>query len=313
MLLMLVLLCGCTQGGQESSQTRLLLDTVATITADCDEETLNGAFALCEELENRFSRTKKESEVYRLNKTAGYTPVSADVATVVRRALFYSEQTAGRFDITIAPVSMLWDFENQVIPSKDEIAAALPNVDYHSISFSGEQINLGGKQIDLGAIAKGYIADRVIAYFEEKGVEKALVNLGGNIALRGEYTVGIRKPMEESVMLVVHLADKSAVTAGIDQRCIRAGDRLYHHILDPKTGYGVENELASVTVIGACSMDCDALSTCCMLLGTEEGVHLIENTADTEAVFISREGKVTLTAGLYRENDTIIMKEEKRS
>ncbi len=310
MLLFLLLLCGCTQNGQENSESRFLLNTVAQITADCSDQTLNGAFALCEELEKTLSRTVENSDVSRLNAAEGFVPVSAHTLRVVDRALYYAELSGGRFDITICPVSMLWDFQNKVVPNRDEIAAALQNVDYHSISVREDAIALNGKKIDLGGIAKGYVADRVIDYFKENNVEKALVNLGGSISVIGEYTVGIKTPFKNTVLLAVPLCDGCAVTSGIDQRYIKQDGAFYHHILDPATGVGVENELASVTVLGSnlCAMDCDALSTVCMLLGTEEGLSLINSTRETEAVFISREGEVTLSAGLYRENDQIRFK-----
>ena len=307
-MLILLLLCGCNMGETENSETRFLLDTVCTVTADCDDEIINGAFSLCGELERALSKTVKDSDVYKLNNTNGFVPVSEDTLKTVERALYYAELSGGKFDITIAPVSALWDFKNQVIPSKDEISEALQNVDYHSIEFKDGEISLGAKQIDLGGIAKGYIADKATEYLKEKGVEKALVNFGGNICTIGEYTVGIRKPFDSSVIAAVKIEDKCAVTSGIYERYIENGGEIYHHILDPDTGYGVENELASVTVIGDKALDCDALSTVCMLLGTEKGTEIINSTENTEAVFIDRKNNITLSSGLYRENDKIYFK-----
>lgn len=302
--LLLFLLCACTPEG-ENTQTRFVLNTVAQITADCDDETLNGAFSLCEELERKLSRTVEGSDVDRLNQTDGFVTVSKDTVRVVERSLYYADLSGGKFDITICPVSMLWDFQNQVIPERKEIEAALRRVDYHGIDLREDRISLNGKNIDLGGIAKGYIADRVVAYLKDAGIKRALVNLGGNIALLGTSTIGIKTPFEDTVAAVVELNDQSAVTSGIDQRYIERNGVFYHHILDPATGYGVRNELASVTVLGKSSMDCDALSTVCMLLGKNEGLALIDRTENTEAVFISREGKMTLSAGLMRENEQI--------
>lgn len=307
-MLILLLLCGCNSGETENSETRFLLDTVCTVTADCGDDIINGAFSLCEDLERTLSKTLKDSDVYRLNNTEGFVSVSEDTLKTVERALYYSELSGGKFDITIAPVSALWDFKNQVVPSRDEISEALQNVDYHSAEIKNGEISLGGKQIDLGGIAKGYIADRAAEYLKEKGVKKALVNFGGNICTVGQYNIGIKKPFDDSVIAAVALKDKCAVTSGIYERYIRSNGKIYHHILDPKTGYGVENELASVTVIGEKALDCDALSTVCMLLGTQRGLEIINNTADTEAVFIDRENNITLSSGLYRENDKIYFK-----
>ena len=307
-MLILLLLCGCNSGETENSETRFLLDTVCTVTADCGDDIINGAFSLCENLERTLSKTVTDSDVYKLNNTEGFVSVSDGTLKTVERALYYSDLSSGKFDITIAPVSALWDFKNQVIPSKDEISEALQNVDYHSIEIKNGEISSGTKQIDLGGIAKGYIADRATEYLKENGAENALVNFGGNICMIGGYNIGIQKPFDDSVIASIALKDKCVVTSGIYERYIESDGKIYHHILDPKTGYGVENELASVTVIGEKALDCDALSTVCMLLGTESGMDIINNTADTEAVFIDRENNITLSSGLYREKDKIYFK-----
>lgn len=308
MMLILLLLCGCNSGETENSETRFLLDTVCTVTADCGDDIINGAFSLCEDLERTLSKNVKDSDVYRLNNTEGFVSVSPDTLKTVERALYYSELSGGKFDITIAPVSALWDFKNQVVPDRNEIAEALKNVDYHSVEINKSEISLDGKQIDLGGIAKGYIADKATEYLKENGVKKALINFGGNICMIGQYNIGIKKPFDDLVMASIEIKDKCAVTSGIYERYIEKDGKTYHHILDPKTGYGVENELAAVTVIGEKALDCDALSTVCMLLGAEDGLEIINRTADTEAVFIDRDGGITLSSGLYRENDKIYFK-----
>lgn len=308
MIMLLLLLCGCKADEVNNTQTRVLLDTVVKLTADCDEDTLSGAFDLCSQYEDRLSRTKSGSDVFLLNGSGGAVTVSDCTVEIIEKSVYYSDLTNGLFDITVCPVSELWDFKNQVIPSRDEIAEALKNVDYHSIEIKGNTANLNGKKIDLGGIAKGYITDKVVSYLEGKGVKKALVNLGGNIKVTGKFNIGIRKPFTEEILLNMPLENKSAVTSGIYERYIEKDGEIYHHVLDPATGCGVKNELSSVTVIGENSVDCDALSTACLLLGTEKGKEIIENTAGTEAVFISREGDITLTAGLYRENDKILFK-----
>lgn len=308
MMLILLLICGCNSGETENSETRFLLDTVCTVTADCGDDIINGAFSLCENLERTLSKTLKDSDVYKLNNADGFVAVSPDTIKTVERAVYYSELSGGKFDITVAPLSALWDFKNQVVPNKDEIAEALQNVDYHSIEIKGGEISLGGRQIDLGGIAKGYIADKATEYLKEKGVKRALINFGGNICMIGEYKIGIKKPFDSSVLASVSLKDKCAVTSGIYERYIETDGKIYHHILDPETGYGVENELAAVTVIGESATDCDALSTVCMLLGRQKGLEIINGTGQTEAVFIDRDNNITLSSGLYRENDKIYYK-----
>ncbi len=305
---LLVSLCGC-EHNTEQSETRFVLDTVATLTANCDKETLNGAFELCSSLEDQLSATKENSDVYRLNSTEGFTEIEEKTLEIIERSLYYSDISGGKFDITVYPVSMLWDFKNQIIPSKAEISEALKNVDYNSIQINGKTVNLNGKKIDLGGIAKGYIADELASFLKNNGANEGIVNLGGNVVVFGkEKKVGIQTPFEDSVSAVLSVKDKSVVTSGIYQRYIKNGEKIYHHIIDTDTGYGVENELASVTVIGNSSLDCDAFSTVCMLLGLEEGLSLIEATPDAEAVFIDRRGNLTFSDGIYKKNNVLYIK-----
>ena len=308
LLLLAFCLCGC-QSNTMSTDTQFILDTVATITANSSSEVLDGAFELCRNYEERLSRTKKESDIYRLNLSEGFTETDEETLKIIERSVYYGKLSSGKFDITVMPVSSLWDFNNQIIPSKNEIAEALKNVDYEAIEILDNKVNLNGKKIDLGGIAKGYIADKVKEYLTENGATKGIINLGGNVIVFGdEYEVGIQKPFSDDISATLKLKNKAIVTSGIYQRYIKDKDKIYHHIIDPDTGYGVENELASVTVIGDCSMDCDALSTVCMLVGTQKAKEIIKNTPNTEAVFIDRNGNLELTDGLYLKNDYIYLK-----
>jgi thiamine biosynthesis lipoprotein len=307
-LLLAFCLCGC-QSNTVNTDTQFVLDTVAKLTADCSSETLNSAFELCRDYEKLLSRTKKESAVYKLNNSNGFIETDAETLKIIERSIYFSKLSDGKFDITILPVSSLWDFNNQIVPPKDEIAEALKNIDYEAIEIVGEEINLNGKKIDLGSIAKGYIADKTKDFLLKNGATEGIVNLGGNVVIFGkEYKIGIQKPFSDSIAANLYLKDKSVVTSGIYQRYIETDDRLYHHIIDPETGYGVENELASVTVIGNSSMDCDALSTVCMLVGTEKATEIINSITDTEAVFIDKNGKLTYTDGLVMKKDNIYLK-----
>ena len=297
--LVLLMLCGCAS--QENKDTRFLLDTVVSLTADCDSETLDGAFALCEDYEKLLSRTKKGSDVYNLNTSTGFVEVDEHTVKIIEKAIYYGNLSGGKFDITIYPVSSLWDFNNEIIPSRDEIAAALKNIDYQSIETDENHVNLNGKKIDLGGIAKGYIADRLREYFKEQEVSEGIIDLGGNIVVFGErdYTVGIKKPFTENeIAATLKLRNKTVVTSGTYERYIPADIKLYHHILDPKTGYACDSDLTSATIITNSSMDADALSTISILLGLEEAKKLIKKTPDTEAVFIDQNGKLHYTSGL---------------
>ncbi len=306
-LILSVLLASCAE--QKNNDTRFLLDTIVTLNAECDDETLEGAFSLCEDLEKLLSRTIEDSEVSRLN--SGETVAASEhTRKIIERALYYSDLTNGKFDITICPVSSLWNFNEEIIPERKEIAEALKSVDYQSILFGETKIKLDKTKIDLGGIAKGYIADEVCEYFKQKGVKCGIVNLGGNVKVFGkEYTVGIQSPFKsKEVIAKMRLADMSVVTSGIYERSFEKDGALYHHILDTKTGYPVDNTLASATVIGESSLDCDALSTVCMVLGTDDAIDFINNQTECEAILIEKDGTIILSAGLYMEENEIFFK-----
>lgn len=292
----LIFLTGCQKN--ENSQTRFLLNTVCTITAECRDETLAGAFSVAKNYENLFSRTIKGSEIYKLNLGENIS-VSDDTLYIINRAKEFSKISNGKFDITICSVSELWDFENKIIPNVLEVQNALKTVNYENIKINETTVSLGGSKIDLGGIAKGFIADKMKDYLKENNVKSGLINLGGNIITFGQDSVvGIKRPFSEDTIATIKLRDKSIVTSGIYERYIEKDNVFYHHILDTKTGFSVENNLASVTVIGKSSLDCDALSTVCMVLGLDEGLAVIENLPDYEAVFIDKNERITLSSGL---------------
>ena len=308
--LFLVFLCSCTAA--QNTATEIYFDTAVTITAPCSDKVLNGAFSLCEKYENTLSRTKKKSEVSLLS--IGERKVSNDTLEVIKKGLYYCNYSDCRFDITISTVSDLWDFKNEIVPTRDEIAEALKNVDYESIDISENTVNTHGKSIDLGGIAKGYIADKLLDYFTDNGVKSGIINLGGNVTVFGNdfYNVGIKKPFTGSdIVATVKLKNKSISTSGIYERyfVLDGGNTLYHHILDPKTGYPAETDLLSASVIGDTSSDCDALSTICILSGLRDAKIAIENTDGFEAVFIDKDYNLSVTSGLKIKDGIITLTE----
>ncbi len=307
--LILLFLCGCAS--QENKDTRFLLNTVVTLTATCSDETLDGAFLLCEEFEKMLSRTVNGSDVYKLNNANDFVEVNNHTKNILEKAIYYGDLSGGKFDITIYPVSSLWDFNNNIVPSRDEISEALQNIDYQSIQISNNSVNLGGKQIDLGGIAKGYIADQLLEYFNQKEVSEGIIDLGGNIVVFGnrDYTVGIKQPFSDNeIAATIKLKNKTAVTSGVYERYINHNSYLYHHILDPETGYACDSDLYSATIIADSSIDADAFSTTCILLGLDKAKELIENTPNTEAIFIDTDKKLHYTSGLALKGNEFTLK-----
>lgn len=305
---------GCQGKIQEATKTGMYFDTVISITV-YDEEAdtlLEECFDLCEAFEQLLSRTIETSEISQINdRPAGTTEmkVSVHTAAVLKRALEFSELSGGAFDVTIAPVSALWDFtaETPALPDAEMLQALLPAVDYKALRLEEDTLYFSSDdtQIDLGAIAKGYIADQLKVYLEAEGVEYGIIRLGGNILCIGTkpdsspYRIGVQDPFSEKnkAILALSVTDQSVVTSGVYERCFTLDNKLYHHLLNPKTGYPFDNSLASVTILSDSSMDGDAFSTTCFALGLEDGMALINETEGVEAIFITEDGELHYSDG----------------
>lgn len=308
-----LLLTGCsgakssTQTDQDLTYTDMLFDTVIKIQIldPADESILDGLKKLCEKYDTMFSATNTDSELYKLNHANGQPfIVSSETANLIQEGIHYSELSGGAFDLTIEPVSALWDFkaDKPTVPSSDAIAQAVSHVDYTKVDIQDNTVTLEDPEagIDLGAIAKGYIADQVKTYLKKQGIKHAIINLGGNVDVIGtkpdgsKYNIGIQKPFDESgeAITSVQLKDQTVVTSGIYERYFKKNGKLYHHILDPRTGYPCENNLYSVSIITDSSTKADALSTTCFLLGYEKGMELIQSMDGVEAIFITDDEKV---------------------
>lgn len=301
MLACCLLLSACSSSRETISKQGFLLDTVIQITLydTGNESLLDESFAVCEKYEQLLSKTVATSDVSRINQAEGKpVTVSDETIALIQKSLTYSELSDGAFDITIAPLSSLWDFKDKkTIPDSQDIEKAKNLVDYHTISISGNTVTLSNPKasIDLGAIAKGYIADKIKDYLVSKNVKSGLINLGGNVLTIGTkpdgsaWNIGIQKPFDEqnAAITSVHLSDESVVTSGVYERYFKQDGVIYHHILDAKTGYPFQNGLLGVTIISEQSVDGDALSTTCFALGLQKGMELIRSLPDIDAIFIT--------------------------
>ena len=301
-------LSGCSANSSEPiSKTGLYFDTVIKIDIYDSKDTvlLNQCFSYCQEFENLISRTIETSEISQINDSNG-TPVIVSDTTLelLKKGIEYGELTDGKFDITIAPLSELWDIKNNpgVLPSEPEILEALSHVDYRNIQISGNEVTLldPNSAIDLGGIAKGYMADQLKEYLVSEGVKSALINLGGNILTIGTkpngqpFKLGIQKPFDKQGIPItaVDSIDNSLVSSGVYERYFELDGIRYHHILDTETGYPYNNGLLGVSIISPESVDGDALSTACFALGLEEGMKLIDSLENIDAIFITEDYKL---------------------
>lgn len=287
--------------------TGIYFDTVISIEiwGSTDETILEHCEDICAQYEQLLSRTIDTSDISRINSARGAkVQVDAKTAEVIRKGLYYSQLSEGGFDITIAPLSELWDIKNNPgnIPDQSAIDEAKSHINYKNVVLEGNTVSLKDPEaaIDLGAIAKGFIADELKAYLIEQGIEHALINLGGNILAVGgkasgeNFHVGIQRPFDErnTVMTSVDVNGKSVVSSGTYERYFKKNGKIYHHLLNPFTGYPFDNHLLQVTIISDLSVDGDGLSTACFALGLEQGTALIESLDEISAIFITEDYKL---------------------
>ena len=325
-----------TTGNEPISISSIKLNTAVQITIydSQDKALLDDCLALCDKYELVFSRTNEKSELYKLNHrkdtsdkdpnadgqttpypvsgTADTWHISEDLASLLSEGLDITRESDGAFDIAIAPLTSLWDFtaEDPKVPDDAAIQKALPLCSSDGVTIDGQDITLPSDdiQFDVGAIAKGYIADRVKDFLVKKGVKSAIINLGGNVLCIGSkpdgtpFKVGIQKPFADrnETEAVMDITGKSVVSSGIYERCFKQDGKLYHHILNPQTGYPYENGLISVTIISDQSVDGDALSTTCFALGLEDGLKFAEKKG-VQAVFITEDYELHYTDGFQDE------------
>ncbi len=305
-----VLSCwGCSKPLESESlkMTGTYFDTVIQVEAwGADREILDHCEELCIYYESLLSPSIEDSEIFKLNHAHGLpVTVSDETAELLRLGIHYGELSGGKFDITIASASDLWDFsdsKNGTIPDSHELKEAVSHIDYRYVKIDGNTVTLTDPEakIDLGGIAKGYIADRLKDYLAGAGVRHALINLGGNVLTLGgrydgsDFRIGIQKPFSEdgTVLGTVSVSDSSVVSSGDYERYFEKDGVICHHILDPDTGYPVQNELDQVTIISDRSVDGDALSTTCYVLGLESGMELIRSMEGIEAVFVTKDGEL---------------------
>lgn len=318
LLMALMLLGGCAQQSvpepaptaeptavpAKRSGVGFYFDTVVSATLyGAPEGTLDEIWAECERYEKLLSKTIEGSDVDRINNANGQTViVDPETWEILRRAREISRLTGGAFAVTIAPLTAMWDFTGgtQRMPTDDQRLAALPLVD-DSVITLGENNTVtlpAGMEIDLGGIAKGYIADKVAEMLRGKA-SGVILSLGGNVYVLGTkpdgttYNVGIQDPdgNSGSVMAVVNTTNRSVVTSGIYERQFVKDGVIYHHILDPVDGLPSRSDLASATIVAESSMDADALATACIVLGREKALQLLAELG-AEGVLVTRDRQV---------------------
>lgn len=301
------------------SKTYYDLNTVSEITLfdvneDKGEQILNKCGKILLNIDNTMSKTRENSDIYNINKSAGldFVKISNDTLSVIEESIYISKESNGVFDISIGNIVDLWGIgtNHAKVPTNKEIDELLPLVNYKNILIdkdnSSVKLSKKGMEIDLGGIAKGYAADQIYNYLEQQNIENAIINLGGNIFVLGEksknipFSIGIQNPTTENGTSIgtIQVSNKSVVTSGIYERFLKRDNKIYHHIINPSTGYPFSNNISSVSIISSSSILGDALSTTAFGLGLEDGLKLIEDTKDVDAIFITKDKKIYLTSSI---------------
>lgn len=260
------------------------------------------------------SRKSEYSEIYRLNKN-GTLKLSQTTLSYLQQALEICKNSDGAFDITVGGLSSLWDFDSSKnkIPEHSKIENLLSLGGYEKIKIDGNTVTLGENQIlDFGALGKGLACDIAKSALDESNTDRALITVGGTVMTYSdnnekEWNIGIRTPEADdssAFMKITLTGTKFISTSGNYEKFFTADEKIYHHILDPKTGYPVANNLKSVTVISENGLISDALSTACFVLGREKSQILLEKY-NSQAIFVDKQNNVYMTDGII-ESCTIL-------
>lgn len=299
-------------------QTEFLMGTYVSLRVydEGKEEVMDEAFERVAELEQQIGMNIDSSEIAEINAAAGEQPVSVsdDVYELLEVSADYSALSNSGFDYTIGPITNLWriGFDDARVPEPEEVEAVLPLVDHEKVELNAEDQSIyltdSDMVLDLGAIAKGYITDEIKEVFQDNNVTTAIMDLGGNVVVMGDsptredggFNVGVQDPYSDRGNYVgaMNLSDKSIVTSGIYERYIEEDGEIYHHLMNPETGYPFDNNLASVTILSDESIDGDALSTVVFGFGLEDGLEYIDNQEDIEAIFITKDYEIYLSSGI---------------
>ncbi|GAB6089412.1 FAD:protein FMN transferase [Spirochaeta dissipatitropha] len=254
----------------------------------------------------------EQTELLELNRAAGIHPVelSDESLQVLQTGITIGELTNGAFDVSIAPLVLLWMVtgSSPMVPAPEAIKEAQALIDFRKIEISGNQVYLPepGMGIDLGGIAKGYAAGEAARILRQAGVNHAILDFGGDVVTVGTrpdgnpWRIGLQDPAQRrgSLMGIVQAEDISIVTSGVYERYFEQDGQIFHHIIDTETGYPTDNSLLSVTVVSKDPVVGDALSTGAFVMGLREGYELLEELDDVEGVFIDDQNRVYLTSGL---------------
>lgn len=310
---LLIPLVSCYDTDEYQSRTVFAMNTVIEINISADKD-VSELLLECEniiyEIENTVSKTKPDSDVYKLNSNSSAV-CNSTTLDIINKALSVSNTTDFAFDITLEPIIELWNSIDgqETLPDELELCELLENTGVGKVTVESDLVSLGdGTRIDLGGIAKGYAAQKVVDYIKENtdeyGVHGGIVSFGGAVSTFGrkqtgtDYKIAVRDPINtsESIGYISLKNDTHISVSGDYERYVTVGDTKYHHIIDRKTGYPAQSGIKSVAVVCEDGTLCDALSTALFVMGYEKSSKLYEkNIFEFEAVFVLSDGSIKTT------------------
>lgn len=321
-LLWILIACICSGCSDEKVQQNdtssstcevFAMDTYMTLTADGEnvDKALNEAKARIEELDNILSTGNEESEIALLNKT-GSGELSEDSFYLLEKSLEISDKTDGAFLPTIYPLMEAWGFPTKEfnVPEESTIESLLPLLDVGQVEIDSDKKSVSfkkaGMKLDFGGIAKGYTSDEIMKIFKENGIESGIVNLGGNVHTLGTkadgslWKVGIQNPSGgEDYLGVLEIADKAVITSGGYERYFEEDGIIYHHIIDPDTGFPADNELQSVTIVSDNGLLADGLSTALFVMGLDKAIDFWRNNnTEFDVIMMTKDNVVYVSEGI---------------
>ncbi|AQR94912.1 MULTISPECIES: FAD:protein FMN transferase [Clostridium] len=316
-------------------KSNIVMDTAVTLSAfgPNAKEAVDESFKRLDEIEKMASTTIETSDIYKINNFSGkaYVKVHPEILKMVKTAVQYSKLSNGAFDITTGPIINLWGIgtDNERLPSVEEIKAKLPLVGYERISINEAESSImlkdAGMAIDLGGVAKGFATDEVLKIYKKYNIENGLINLGtsslyavGKNKENKDWSVGIKHPRSDdsnAFLGVVKISNEALSTSGDYERYFIKDNKRYHHIMDPKTGYPVDNGVVSDTIvingdIEDNGMIADILTTTVFSLGAEKGIELLDSMPQVSGEITTSENKI-YTSQNFKERITDLNKDFK--
>lgn len=310
--------CGSTPVMEKETAEIFAMDTIMNLTVygESAQELLTEARQLVQKYEGLFSVNTRTSDVAKLNQAAGSAvQVSPETYELIQKSIEISKETEGLFDISIYPLVRAWGFtkEEYRVPEPEELGRLLEKVDASKIRLEPDnRVTLPeGMEIDLGGIAKGYLSQKLTELFREGGAQAAVVSLGGNVQTFGKkpdgtpFMVGITDPSDgSSVLGTIQVGEKAVITSGSYQRYFEKDGKVYHHIIDKRTGAPAQSDLTSVTVIGEDGVAADSLATALFVMGKERAVQFAASHPEIQLVLVDTKSQIWTSEGIEMEENS---------